>query len=102
MPLLGLEPYIHPPDLLSAPLVGREGSWLGLHTRPRAEKALARKLLADDIAFFLPLCKRQWRNRGRLFSSHLPLFPSYVFVHGSGDLRRHALETNLVAQVLAV
>ncbi|MBI3411554.1 MAG: UpxY family transcription antiterminator [Planctomycetes bacterium] len=102
MPLLGLEPFIHPQDLLSAPVEGREGSWLALHTRPRAEKTLARKLLAGDVPFFLPLYKRQWRNRGRLFCSHLPLFPSYVFLHGDGDARLQALETNLVAQVLTV
>lgn len=102
MPLLGLEPFIHPPDLLSSPIAEGEGTWLALHTRPRAEKTLARKLLAGDIPFFLPLYKRQWRNRGRLFCSHLPLFPSYVFIRGNSDARLQAMETNLVAQVLTV
>jgi transcriptional antiterminator RfaH len=50
----------------------------------------------------LPLCKRQWRNRGRQFCSYVPLFTGYLFLHGDGDTRRRALETNLVAHCLPV
>ncbi len=102
MPLLALEPFVHPPDLLTGAPHAQSGTWLALHTRPRAEKTLARKLLQGEIDFFLPLYKRQWRNRGRLFSSYLPLFPGYVFLHGDNEARLRALETNLVAQVLTV
>ena len=73
-----------------------------LHTRPRAEKALARKILAQRLPFFLPLYKKQWRSRGRLLSSHVPLFTSYLFLYGTGEARRQALETNLVANCLPV
>ena len=45
----------------------------------RAEKTLARKFMDRSTPFFLPLYQREWRNRGRLFRSHLPLFPGYLF-----------------------
>src|SRR5262249_33768853 len=101
MPLLGLEPFIYPECLLDSacPSTGPE-KWWALHTRPRAEKSLARRFLDHGVPFFLPVCHRQWRNRGRLFRSYLPLFPGYVFLHGDEETRLAALETNLVAHVL--
>jgi transcriptional antiterminator RfaH len=105
MPLLPQEPYLHPEGLLNGPgpTPGADDPrWWVLHTRPRSEKALARGFLARSVAFFLPLYHRQWSNRGRLFASHLPLFPGYVFLHGDERARLHALETNLVVQVLPV
>jgi transcriptional antiterminator RfaH len=100
MPLLSCEPFIHPGSILDRPAEGDTGRWWVLHTRPRAEKALARRLLHRDVPFFLPIYQRQWRNQGRMFRSYLPLFPGYVFLHGDGVTRLTALETNLVAQVL--
>jgi transcriptional antiterminator RfaH len=35
-------------------------------------------------------------------NSYLPLFPGYVFIHGDGDVRTAALDTNLIANVLTV
>ncbi len=104
MPLLSLEPCVFPYDLLADPtrsdLPGER--WWVLHTRPRAEKSLARRLYAQELGFFLPLFERQWRSRGRRLSSHLPLFPGYVFLHGDEQARHRALETNLVANCLSV
>jgi transcriptional antiterminator RfaH len=99
-----MEPFVYPDALLtSAPGGGdAEGCWWVLHTRPRAEKALARKVLAHNISFFLPLYKRQFRSRGRILCSHMPLFPGYLFLQGNHDARRRALETNLVANCLPV
>jgi len=104
MPLLPLEPFVYPKDLLTAAAAdeNRTGSWWVLHTRPRAEKALARRILSQQHNFFLPLYKRQWRSRGRLLCSHVPLFPGYLFLHGDGQARQRALETNLVANCLPV
>jgi transcriptional antiterminator RfaH len=59
-------------------------------------------MLSRDLPFFLPLYHRQWRNRGRLFSSYLPLFPGYLFLHGTADLPLAALQTNQVARVIPV
>jgi transcriptional antiterminator RfaH len=104
MPLLELEPFVLPEDLFTNPdQASPEGTfWWALHTRPRAEKMLARKLHEARHTFFLPLHKKQWRSKGRLRTSHLPLFPGYLFVRGDGGTRDFALATNQVARVLPV
>jgi transcriptional antiterminator RfaH len=104
MPLLPPEPFVYPEDLLtsSVPTSEQEGCWWVLHTRPRAEKALARKLLHQKQGFFLPLHKKQWRTNGRLLTSHVPLFPGYVFLRGDAASRLVALQTNQVARILDV
>jgi transcriptional antiterminator RfaH len=104
MPLLALEPFIQPDDLLVSPVdpATTNARWWVLHTRPRAEKTLARRFYERKLSFFLPLYLREWRNRGRRLRSHLPLFPGYVFLHGDLQHRLVALETNLVAFVLPV
>jgi transcriptional antiterminator RfaH len=104
MPLLPLEPFVFPQDLLTKDdlTLSNDSRWWVLHTRPRAEKSLARRLLARQTPFFLPLYHHQWKNRGRLFQSYLPLFPGYVFLNGDGQARLAALETNLVAGCLPV
>jgi len=103
MPLLPLEPFIYPEDLLHADDDSLETRvWWVLHTRPRAEKALARKLLAEKLEFFLPLYTRQFASRSRQLSSHLPLFPGYVFLRGDIEVRLQALKSNLVANTLPV
>lgn len=106
MPLLPLEPFLHPQTLLAdddqAEPAGDDLRWWVLHTRPRAEKSLARRLLDRDIPFFLPLYERHWRGRGRMLHSYLPLFPGYLFLFGDYQTRLHSLETNLVAQCLPV
>jgi transcriptional antiterminator RfaH len=101
MPLLPLEPFLYPDDLLARTGPGA-GKWWVLHTRPRTEKMLARRLAGRGLAFFLPLYKRQWHRRGRRLCSHLPLFPGYVFLHGDAQARLEALTTNLLARVLPV
>jgi transcription antitermination factor NusG len=103
MPLLALETFIQPENLLdiSTDDVGL-GKWWVLHTRPRAEKTLARRFCDRGMSYYLPLYEHEWRSRGRRFNSFLPLFPGYVFLHGNSDDRLHALETNLVAHVLPV
>jgi hypothetical protein len=105
MPLLPLEPFVSPPTLLvdGPPEAGDARRWWVLHTRPRAEKSLARRCLRRDVSYFLPLHKKQWRNRGgRLLCSYVPLFASYLFLFGDELGRVTALETNLVARCLAV
>jgi transcriptional antiterminator RfaH len=104
MPLLPLEPFVFPEDLFTVATSATNAArrWWVLHTRPRAEKSLARKCVGRRLPFFLPLHKHQWRQRGRLFCSHAPLFPGYVFLHGDSQDRLAALETNLVARCLPV
>jgi transcriptional antiterminator RfaH len=104
MPLLLSEPFVFPDDLLTAPPPSADGPsrWWVLHTRPRAEKALARRILAQAVPFFLPLYLRRWCNRGRLLTSELPLFTGYVFFYGDDTARLKVLTTNLVANCLKV
>jgi transcriptional antiterminator RfaH len=104
MPLLPPEPFLFPDGLLThlPEPTGSARRWWVLHTRPRAEKALARKFRSRGMAFFLPLHEKVWRSGGRTFVSRLPLFPGYLFLHGDEQARVGALETNAVARVLAV
>lgn len=103
MPLLAVEPCIQPENLLDTQAdVAQLGMWWALHTRPRAEKTLARRFVDRGARFYLPLHQRTWLKRGRRFSSYLPLFPGYLFMHGDLEDRRSALETNLVAHVIPV
>lgn len=103
MPVLPAEPFVQPQDLLSTPETSAaRGCWWVLHTRSRAEKSLVRRLAGSTAGFFLPLHRHEWRSRGRLLSSYLPLFPGYVFLHGDETDRMRALETNLVAGCLPV
>jgi transcriptional antiterminator RfaH len=103
MPLLPPETFVWPEDLLTGPL-RTEGAtrWWALHSRPRAEKSLARHFLVRGLSFFLPLAKKRWRNRGRLFTSTSPLFPGYIFLWGDEEARLSALTTNQVAHCIRV
>jgi len=104
MPLLPAEPFVFPEELLDQPFDPTNGClpWWVLHTRPRAEKALARKLLRHHTPYFLPTRKKQWRKHGRMFSSHVPLFPGYLFIRADHLDAFRTLETNFVARVLRV
>jgi transcriptional antiterminator RfaH len=104
MPLLPLEPFLYPDDVLQQPTASEDdgGQWWVLHSRPRAEKTLARRLLEGNQPFFLPLYQRKWKSNGRAFQSWLPLFPGYVFMYGDSYGRLKALQTNLIANVLPV
>lgn len=102
MPLLAPEPIVYPESLFDPTVESTNGRWWVLHTRPRAEKHLARVFRGRGESYFLPTYRREWRNQGRPFRSYLPLFPGYVFLHGDHQSRLAALETNLVALVLEV
>ncbi len=104
MPILPPEPYLFPDDLFvqSAPGPGEPRRWWALHTRPRAEKALSRGCLSRRLPFFLPLCRRHTRARGKTLTAHVPLFSGYLFLLADEDERVQALTTNLVANCLPV
>jgi transcription antitermination factor NusG len=105
MPLLSAEPSIFPETLFSddGSCAQSVPDWLVVYTRARAEKALARSLLARRVGFFLPLHERRWHSpSGRVRCSFLPLFPGYVFLHQATEARLNALETGLVSRCLSV
>jgi transcriptional antiterminator RfaH len=102
MPILPLEPFVFPENLLSEAPMRPDGQrrWWALHTKPRTEKSLARQLLRKTVPFFLPLFERKVRRRGKVQSSFLPLFPGYMFLLGGEDERVVALETNLIVKTI--
>jgi transcription antitermination factor NusG len=104
MPVLAAEPNLYPANLLETPpeQVAAESEWWVLHTRPRQEKSLARQLLEQHIPFYLPIIQRRFRLRGRNMTSHVALFPGYVFLLGNRDQRLGALTTNRVVRTLPV
>ena len=108
MPLLPPEPVVFPSDLFQADAMPAAWAdddacrWWVLHTRPRVEKALARRLASRQVSFFLPQRLREWLAGGRRFSSQLPLFPGYLFLFGGDRARQAALETNLIVHCLHV
>ncbi len=100
MALLKSEKDLIPPDLFDLSEIRMP--WWVAHVRSRQEKALARHLVALGVPFYLPHFEKRIRRAGRLFVSHLPLFPGYIFCRGTGEERLTALRTRLVCQILAV
>ena len=81
----------------------RDRQWFAVHTRPRSEKLLARRLIHDEIWFHLPVQQHQYRTpKGRKCTSYLPLFPGYLFIYGDDTDRFRAMLTNRVLRVLDV
>jgi transcription antitermination factor NusG len=104
MPLLAAETSVFPDSLFDSDEnpFALDSRWWVLHTRPRQEKALARQLLEQQIQFYLPVITLRRRQGGRCLTSHVPLFPSYVFLLASPEQRVTALTTNRVANTLLV
>jgi transcription antitermination factor NusG len=103
MPVLPLEPFLQPEHLFSESFAAanEDEQWWVLHTRPRAEKTIARRLHREGRAYFLPLLTRAPRRRNKP-QAHVPLFPSYLFLFGSREARLAALATNQLVQVIPV
>jgi transcriptional antiterminator RfaH len=105
MPILAKEQDLYPFNLLDRYLEGElDGQqWWALYTLSRREKELMRCLRAKDIAFYSPLIAQRHRSpAGRIRTSHVPLFASYVFLCGSDFHRHEALTTNCVSRHIAV
>lgn len=105
MPILAAEPDRSPAhlfDLAPADAFGPGRAWWALHTKPRQEKSLARHLLAAGVAFYLPVVPRSVHVRGRVLTSHVPLFTSYLFLLADRAERVTALTSNRVVHALEV
>jgi transcriptional antiterminator RfaH len=100
MTLLRRETDLFPPNVFEMSEIAMP--WWVAHVPSRQEKGLARHLVQFGVPFYLPLHEKRVRRGGRLFVSHLPLFPGYVFCRGTGEHRLMARRTNLVCQVLEV
>lgn len=104
MPILAPEPMMFPGNLLEAAgATNPESQWWAMYTLPRREKELMRRLRALGVAHYCPQISRRNRSsNGRVRVSLVPLFASYVFVHGEEQHRYQALTTHCVAQCLPV
>ena len=100
MPILRRETDVFPQDVFE--LSETDQRWWVAKVRSRQEKALARHLKPLGVPFYLPLREKRARRGGRVFISHLPLFPGYVFCRGPAAARLAARRTNLVARILDV
>lgn len=101
MPILAKDIDISPSDLLwsNSPA----DRWFALYTKPRQEKVLLRRLYTADKNFCgLLMPNRSRMPAGRIKTSHLPLFPGYVFLCGTEEDRYDAVCTGCVTQVLDV
>jgi transcriptional antiterminator RfaH len=94
----------NPPALLPgmSDISDAAGPWWVGHTRARFEKAFAADLLAESIAYFLPMRERLFVSGGRRRRGLVPLFPSYVFFSGDADARYRAVATGRLCQVIRV
>ena len=105
MPILPREPNLFPPDLFNPEYFARhaEREWWVLYTLARREKDLMRRLLGSGASFYCPvIVKRTRAPSGRVHVAHVPLFTSYVFLHGDEMARYRALTTRCVSHALAV
>ena len=106
MPILQAEPDFFPPTLWddeSTDSIRPDARWWCLHTKPRQEKSLARELYQQRATFYLPQIAEELRTpRGRMILAHLPLFSSYLFIHGDDHARLAALQTRRIVNVLDV
>jgi hypothetical protein len=103
MPILAREPDHYPEHLFPGISPEKvEGTWWVLHAKPRQEKSLARDLRDRAIPFYLPQVQHRTQSRGRVFTSHIPLFPGYVFILSSQDGRVAALATGRAVRSLDV
>jgi transcription antitermination factor NusG len=100
MPLLPKEADFFPDELFALP----EGTfpWHVAHVRSRQEKSLARRLLEQQIPFYLPQIQRVAERSSRRFHSYLPLFAGYVFFRGTDGALNVALRSGVTANMIAV
>jgi transcription antitermination factor NusG len=74
--------------------------WRVLHTRSRQEKAVASALEADGVVHFLPLVRRIRRYARSKRVVEAPLFPGYLFLHGTREEAFRVVAAGRVANLI--
>jgi len=100
MPILRKESDIFPESLFEMPIA--EAPWEIAHLRSRQEKFVARLLLDGGMPFYLPQIEQTRKRDGRKLTSHIPLFPGYIFLRRVEGLRETLWRTSAVANLLPV
>lgn len=75
--------------------------WLAIYVTPKHEKRVAAHFQVLLIEHYLPLytVQRKWRD-GSKVTLQLPLFPGYVFVQNSKEVRRRIFEAPGVLSIV--
>lgn len=76
--------------------------WFVLHTKSRQEKAVADQLAARKTPCFLPLVEHIRFYGKRKAVVTLPLFPSYVFLHGTAEQAYEVDRTRRLVRIISV
>lgn len=67
-------------------------AWSALQVRPRAEKAVSKRLMGlDGIGYFLPYSEHERRYQRRRVTVQELLFPGYIFAFGQHDVVRSSV-----------
>lgn len=102
MPILPREPDCYPADLL-AQTESIESEWWLLYVRSRQEKSIMRALRQKEISHYAPMIEqRQRAPNGRMRTSFVPLFSTYVFLRGGNEARFEAVSTGSVMQAAPI
>ena len=82
---------------------GNASKWWAIYTKPRFEKKFMRQLFESQVPFYGPMIARRFRSpNGKLRLSIEPLFPNYVFIHGTEMQRYTAVCTGSVSRWMPV
>ena len=100
MPLLPKEAGLFPDELFTLP--ADTYPWHVAHVRSRQEKVLARRLLEQQIPFYVPQVEKTTERASRRFRSYVPLFSGYVFLRGEDRARDVAVRSGVTVQIIAV
>jgi transcriptional antiterminator RfaH len=76
--------------------------WFVAHTRPRCEKKVVQYCADLGIATTLPCYRSVRKYRGKTVTFEKPLFPGYVFLQTSRELRGKIFQSDYVANLLEV
>ena len=102
MPILPPEPDCYPENLLFQP-ESLESPWWLLYTRTRQEKLMMRQLREADVCHYGPMILNRTRSpAGRVRTSYLPLFSTYVFMRGGEEARYAAICTGCVIKAAEI
>ncbi len=77
-------------------------AWMAIHTRPRAEKVVARRLDLLDVPYYLPLRPSIRRYKRKVVTFQIPLLTSYVFAALDPESRLAVLRTQRVVRTILV
>ena len=84
-----------------SPMMG-DACWWVLRTKTRQEKVVASNLSSMKILFFFPTIRAERYIGNRKHKIEVPLFPSYLFLHGDRDATFRIDRTKRVAGILSV